>query len=155
MSSLEFSLTIVDHIGGEYTREWRGEGPEGWGAFSTDSATWCNHGVLVGQGGNTQGKGAPVRAGGAKRPATVSEGKSGDDPNTPRRNPWKTMAERREAMTKLRKLLETAQELEMGEEELRRLQNKLDKAIKTRRRKYHLVTYSRALRGSSRERTIG
>jgi len=84
--------------------------------------------TATGKGGTTQGKG--VASPGAKRPAPTSEGKGGEEPSPPRRNPWTTREERREQVDKLRKLLETAQEIEMDEEEIDRLQKKLDKAIK-------------------------
>ena len=75
-----------------------------------------------------RGKGH-LRAG-RKRPAPTTDGKGGYEANKTRRDPWNTREERREQVGKLRKLLETAEEIEMDEEEIDRLQKKLDKAIK-------------------------
>ena len=65
------------------------------------------------------------------------------------------MEERREQVSKLRKLLETAQELEMDEEEIERLQNKLDKAINDAKKDPPPATSSRALRSFSSAPTSG
>jgi hypothetical protein len=96
------------------------------------SAPSSQSGVITsassGKGSKAQGKGSPPNW--TKRPAPATDGKGGEETSPPRRNPWKTREERREQVDKMRKLLEAAQELEMDEEEIERLQSKLDQAIK-------------------------